>query len=118
MMEKLKNKSEHELLYGRGDKVPISFAMTAGKGTAAKLPNKNRRERQYAMKHFLVAIFALTTSFALFAQTTPRPAAHSSGRPASGAAAPGLKLPPGVPPGHGLVKTAFSLRYQDLRVGT
>jgi peptidylprolyl isomerase len=89
--------------------------MTAGKETAAKLPNKNRWERQYAMKHFLVATFAITTSFALFAQTTPRPAAHNPGRPAGGAA---VKLPPGVPPGHGIVKTAFSLRYQDLRIGT
>jgi peptidylprolyl isomerase len=30
----------------------------------------------------------------------------------------GIKLPPGVPPGRGLLKTAFSLRYQDLKIGT
>jgi peptidylprolyl isomerase len=30
----------------------------------------------------------------------------------------GIKLPPGVPPGRGLVKTAFVLRYQDLKIGT
>jgi peptidylprolyl isomerase len=34
------------------------------------------------------------------------------------AAATGIKLPPGVPPGKGLVKTAFVLRYQDVKIGT
>jgi peptidylprolyl isomerase len=29
-----------------------------------------------------------------------------------------VKLPPGVPPAHGILKTAFSLRYQDVRIGT
>ena len=27
-------------------------------------------------------------------------------------------MPPGVPPGRGIVKTAFSLRYQDIKIGT
>ena len=30
----------------------------------------------------------------------------------------GVKLPPGVPPVRGVVKTAFSLRYQDIKIGT
>ncbi len=29
-----------------------------------------------------------------------------------------LQLPPGVPPVRGVVKTAFSLRYQDVKIGT
>jgi peptidylprolyl isomerase len=29
-----------------------------------------------------------------------------------------VKLPPGVPPVHAPLKTAFSLRYQDIRIGT
>src|ERR1019366_3243615 len=30
----------------------------------------------------------------------------------------GVKLPPGVPPGRGIVKSAFTLRYQDIKIGT
>jgi len=71
------------------------------------------------MKLFIAAVLAVTISFSVSAQTAPKTAGHGpSGRPASSASAPWLKLPPGVPPGHGLVKTAFSLRYQDLRIGT
>ncbi len=61
------------------------------------------------------------------AQTAPAPAkktaapAKAAG-PAKSAAssastAGAVKLPPGIPRGHGLVKTAFSLRYQDLKIG-
>ena len=71
------------------------------------------------MKHSIAALLAVATSIAVFAQTAPKSATHGPGaRTASAAAAPGLKLPPGVPPGHGIVKTAFSLRYQDLKIGT
>src|SRR5262249_1110215 len=37
---------------------------------------------------------------------------------ASTAASSRLKLPAGIPRGHGVVKTAFVLRYQDLKIGT
>ena len=48
-------------------------------------------------------------------QATPR----ATTRPAaSSAAAGGVRLPPGIPAGHGVVKTLFSLRYQDLKIGT
>ncbi|MBS1802110.1 MAG: FKBP-type peptidyl-prolyl cis-trans isomerase [Acidobacteria bacterium] len=71
------------------------------------------------MKHFIAALLAVAASFALSAQTAPKSAAHGPGaRTASAAPSFGLKLPPGVPPGHGIVKTAFSLRYQDLKIGT
>ena len=71
------------------------------------------------MKHFIAAVLAATVSLSVLAQTAPKSAGHGPGaRPAGGATAPWLKLPPGVPPGHGIVKTAFSLRYQDLKIGT
>ena len=71
------------------------------------------------MKHFILGLLAFTTSIAATAQTAPKPATHSgAARPAATAPAPWVKLPPGVPPGHGLVKTAFCLRYQDLKIGT
>lgn len=72
------------------------------------------------MKHFTAVLFAVTLPLAVLGQTPPKPATHGAGAkpPATSAAAPWLKLPPGVPAGHGLVKTAFSLRYQDLKIGT
>ena len=53
------------------------------------------------------------------AQTTAKPA--TAAKPGVAAAKPataGVKLPPGVPPARGIVKTAFSLKYQDITVGT
>jgi peptidylprolyl isomerase len=75
------------------------------------------------MNRFIATLFAATTTIAALAQTAPKAATHAQAakplaRPASSASAPWIKLPPGVPPGHGLVKTAFSLRYQDLKIGT
>src|SRR3569833_86329 len=83
------------------------------------LNSRMRLEHTFAMKHLFAAFFAVTTSISVLAQPAPKSGGHGpAARPASSAAAPWLKLPPGVPPGHGLVKTAFSLRYQDLRIGT
>src|ERR1700761_1022395 len=48
------------------------------------------------------------------ASKSTAPAAH---KPATAAAA-GPKLPPGVPVVHGVMKTAFSLRYEDFKIGT
>lgn len=71
------------------------------------------------MKHLLNGLFFSLAISPLLAQTAPPPAAHRPGpKAASTAAAPWVKLPAGVPPGRGIVKTAFSLRYQDLRIGT
>ena len=70
------------------------------------------------MKHFMAVLFAVTISLAVVAQTSPKSASH---RPAGGSVtppAPWVKLPAGVPPSHALVKIAFSLRYQDIRIGT
>ena len=77
------------------------------------------------MKHLFLASIFLSASFvAAHAQTAPAPAAPAkaatSGKAAgSAAAAPGsYKLPPGIPRGRGIMKTAFALRYQDLKIGT
>lgn len=73
------------------------------------------------MKRFFVALLASMSALAVSAQTAPRTTNPGSGsKTASGtkAAAPWVKLPPGVPPGHGIVKTAFSLRYLDIHIGT
>jgi peptidylprolyl isomerase len=68
------------------------------------------------MKQFVLVLF-LTAGAACFAQTSTKSAApKATAKPA--VAASGVKLPPGVPPAHGILKTAFSLRYQDVRVGT
>ena len=69
------------------------------------------------MKQFILSIFAAATALACFAQTPAKPTApKAAAKPAATAA--GVKLPPGVPPARGILKTAFSLRYQDVRIGT
>ena len=62
----------------------------------------------FLMFVFLFAVPALT------AQTSTKPTTARSA--SSSAAVPAL--PPGVPRVRGLVKTAFSLRYQDIKPGT
>lgn len=60
-----------------------------------------------------------TVATATLAQTAAKPAApRVRAKAAVGSSATGLKLPPGVPPAHAVLKTAFSLRYQDIRIGT
>lgn len=78
-----------------------------------------------------MAAALLLASSPLFAQTPTKPAPKSTGastaksgtathsattaiRTAAGA----VKLPPGVPPVKGLLKSAFALRYQDVQLGT
>jgi peptidylprolyl isomerase len=64
------------------------------------------------------------SAIAATAQTPHKPAAPEmtmTAKPASTAThstAPALKPPPGVPRAKGLVKIAFSLRYQDTKIGT
>ena len=79
-----------------------------------------------------VLILLLAASAAANAQTPAKPAAPAANapKPATTAAKPAgtaahsatassaIKLPPGVPPAKGIVKTAFSLRYQDVVIGT
>jgi len=76
----------------------------------------------------LLLALATTLNFAS-AQTTAKPAtakpataksattATAAKKPAV-AAASGIKLPPGVLPVKGILKTAFALKYQDVKIGT
>ena len=68
-------------------------------------------------------ILFLLAATAASAQTTPAPKpASTSAKPAvhstTGTAASATRLPPGVPPVKGLMHTGFSLRYQDIKIGT
>lgn len=67
----------------------------------------------------MILLMAASTTAAI-AQTAARPASHvaTAARPASRPAATGVKLPAGVPPVKVPVITAFSLRYQDIKIGT
>lgn len=84
--------------------------------SACYTPDKNKPEHIYAMKQFFLCLF-LASAAACFAQTPAKPATPTAAaKPAS--AVGGVKLPPGVPVVHGILRTAFSLRYQEIRVGT
>ncbi len=64
-------------------------------------------------------VLCLAAAVAAHAQTAAKPAAKpaATAHPAA-AAASTVKYPPGVAPFPGVPKTAFSLRYQDIKVGT
>ncbi len=67
-------------------------------------------------------VFLMAATLAAHGQATAKPAAPAA-RPANRAtasrpAAAGIKLPPGVPVVAGIQKTLFSLRYQDIKIGT
>lgn len=73
---------------------------------------------------FLILLLAAGTG-AMSAQTAAKPSTHSAtaAKPAATAsktllASAGAKVPAGVPVFKGPVKTAFSLRYQDIKIGT
>jgi len=70
----------------------------------------------------LLLIVAMAASLAV-AQTAPKTQAHAPATPAAHAAAahPAANppaLPPGVPPVRGPIKPMFSLRYQEITIGT
>ena len=67
------------------------------------------------MKQSAVLVFALSASLS-FAQTTAKPATAPKAAPHA-AAASATKLPPGIPPVHGIIKSAFTLRYEDYKIG-
>ncbi len=68
------------------------------------------------MKRCLFAFALAASSLAATAQTPAKPATTSTTHPAATTSA--MKLPPGIPVVHGIVKTAFSLRYEDYKLGT
>ncbi len=75
-------------------------------------------ERQTVMKPSVLALIVAASVAAAFAQTAPKPAAPAATAHHAAATSPAVKLPPGVPPVRGIVKPAFTLRYEDIKVGT
>jgi peptidylprolyl isomerase len=67
------------------------------------------------MKRISLAMILAASAAAALAQSAPKPA--TTAKPATTTTSV-AKLPPGIPPARGLVKTAFSLRYQDIKLGT
>ena len=64
-------------------------------------------------------IFVMAAAVAAGAQTPAKPASSTAAKPATAThAAAASTLPPGIPRVHGILKTAFSLRYEDFKIGT
>jgi peptidylprolyl isomerase len=78
------------------------------------------------MKSSILILFLVSATaacaMAASAQSAAKPAATSTtAKPATTtaahSAAPGVKLPPGIPVVRGVRKTAFTLQYQDIKIG-
>jgi len=72
------------------------------------------------MKHKFLVLLLAASAAAASAQTAAKQPSTNAAKPATAtrSTAAGVKVPPGVPPVKGVVKTAFSLRYQDIKTGT
>jgi len=74
------------------------------------------------MKRLVITLLLGASTVAVAAQTPAKPAAPAaaaSTKPNHAATtSTAAKLPPGVPVVKGFVKTAFSLRYEDFKIGT
>jgi peptidylprolyl isomerase len=70
------------------------------------------------MKQILLGLFLVISTASLAQTSTGHTVSKAPPKPAPSSTAAGVKLPPGVPPARGVVKIAFSLRYQDIRIGT
>jgi len=87
---------------------------------------KNDPELKNTMKHVALILLLAASTAAASAQTPAKPAtaakpATTAAKPAATAAKPATtagKLPPGVPVVKGIPKTLFSLRYQEIKIGT
>jgi peptidylprolyl isomerase len=75
-------------------------------------------ELPHVMRHSVLILFLAAGTVAAIAQTPAKPAAPATTATHTAAASSAIKLPPGVPPARGIVKTAFTLRYQDIKIGT
>jgi peptidylprolyl isomerase len=77
-------------------------------------------ELNHAMRKAVLTLFIVATVAFASAQTTPKPAAPATATAHATAAASstGVKLPPGIPPVKGVVKTAFVERWEDIKIGT
>lgn len=70
------------------------------------------------MRHFALILFLAASTAAATAQTAAKPAAPAGAVHHPAATTAAVKLPPGVPPAKGIVKPAFTLRYEDIKIGT
>jgi peptidylprolyl isomerase len=70
------------------------------------------------MKHTAFALLLSASTLAAIAQTPAKPATTTATAPHPAAASSAIKLPPGIPPVRGIVKSAFTLRYEDYKIGT
>ncbi len=74
------------------------------------------------MKRTALLLLLAAGAVAASAQTPAKPATSTTAKPATAThtatAGSAVKLPPGVPPARGILKTAFSLKYQDIKIGT
>jgi peptidylprolyl isomerase len=74
------------------------------------------------MKLTVLILLVAAGAAAAAAQTAPKPAAPPAAtavhHTATTTATSAVKLPPGVPPVRGIVKPAFTLRYEDIKLGT
>jgi peptidylprolyl isomerase len=75
-------------------------------------------ELQHPMKQTVLTLFMAASAVAATAQTPAKPAAPAATAPHAASTSLAVKLPPGVPPVRGIVKTAFTLRYEDYKIGT
>jgi peptidylprolyl isomerase len=66
---------------------------------------------------FSMAAFAAAATAQTPAKTAAQGKTSTAARPAAARTAAN-RLPSGIPPVRGIVKTAFSLKYQDIRIGT
>ena len=78
---------------------------------------ENRSQTSQMKSRFL--LFCLATAVAAQAQTAAKPSTTTPAKRVHHYAAYSpIKLPPGIPPVRGIVKTAVALRYQDIKIGT
>ncbi|HXR39511.1 MAG TPA: FKBP-type peptidyl-prolyl cis-trans isomerase [Terracidiphilus sp.] len=70
------------------------------------------------MKYTVLFLFMAAAATAAAAQTTAKPAAPATAVHHAATTTPAAKLPAGVPVVRGIVKSAFTLRYEDIKLGT
>ena len=70
------------------------------------------------MKQTALILLLVAGTVAASAQTPAKPAAPATTVHHAATTASAFKLPPGIPPARGIMKSAFTLRYQDIKLGT
>jgi peptidylprolyl isomerase len=99
------------------------WAVEAGALSWDRLINSGQEhlELESSMKQTALILLLAAGTAAASAQTPTKPAtssATSAKTTTHASTASAVKLPPGVPPVHAILKTEFSLKYQDIKIGT